>query len=164
MNDFEFSLAFTLKEEGALDEEGKITPSAGYTNDPNDAGGETKFGISKRAYPNIDIKSLTYDKVKEIYKKDYWDKAGCDSIPFPYNVCVFDCAVNQGVGRASQFLIKAKDWNQFITLRAEHYLNLNNKSEELYERGWINRLLRLQKYIYTKQICELKAAIQNRVS
>ena len=27
----------------------------GYVNDPKDPGGETKYGVSKRAYPNEDI-------------------------------------------------------------------------------------------------------------
>ena len=37
-----------------------------YSNDPNDPGGETKWGISKRAYPNLDIKNLTRDGAKTI--------------------------------------------------------------------------------------------------
>ena len=28
----------------------------GYVNDPKDPGGETKYGISKRAHPDVDIK------------------------------------------------------------------------------------------------------------
>ena len=46
----------------------------GYVNDKDDPGGETMMGISKRAYPNLDIKGLTEDDVKEIYHKDYWLK------------------------------------------------------------------------------------------
>ena len=49
-----------------LDNEG------GYVNDPNDAGGETNFGISKRAYPNVDIKNLTVEDAKRIYFSDFW--------------------------------------------------------------------------------------------
>jgi lysozyme family protein len=45
----------------------------GYVNDPRDAGGETKYGITKRYYPSLDIKNLTKAKAKEIYKRDYWD-------------------------------------------------------------------------------------------
>ena len=44
----------------------------GYVNDPLDPGGETKFGISKRSYPNLDIKNLSRNKAIEIYYKDYW--------------------------------------------------------------------------------------------
>ena len=42
----------------------------GYVNDPKDLGGETKYGITKRFYPDIDIKNLTIEEAKEIYKKD----------------------------------------------------------------------------------------------
>lgn len=44
-----------------------------YNNDKNDLGGETKYGISKRVYPNEDIPNLTPEKALAIYKKDYWD-------------------------------------------------------------------------------------------
>jgi lysozyme family protein len=52
----------------------------GYVNDPDDSGGETNGGISKRTYPNLDIKNLTKEKIFEIYKKDYWDKYGLDNL------------------------------------------------------------------------------------
>lgn len=45
---------------------------AGYSNSPNDPGGETNFGISKRSYPDLDIKSLTKEKAKSIYLRDFW--------------------------------------------------------------------------------------------
>ena len=51
-----------------LDHEG------GYVNDPTDPGGETNYGISKRAYPKIDIKALTKHEAVKIYYKDYWVK------------------------------------------------------------------------------------------
>ena len=44
-----------------------------YTNDPNDSGGETKYGISKKAFPNLDIKNLTEEQAISIYKKMYFD-------------------------------------------------------------------------------------------
>jgi len=62
MADFNQAIEKTLVNEG------------GYINDPLDAGGKTKFGISKRSYPDVDIKNLTVDGAKSIYKKDYWDK------------------------------------------------------------------------------------------
>src|SRR5215475_4829486 len=45
-----------------------------YTNDPLDPGGETKYGISKRAYPGVDIYNLTEAGALEIYERDYWIK------------------------------------------------------------------------------------------
>lgn len=72
----------------------------GYVNDPNDAGGETKYGISKRAYPNVDIKSLTLEDVKKIYHRDYWERCKCQFLPDALSIAVFDFAVNSGVKRA----------------------------------------------------------------
>lgn len=45
----------------------------GYVNDPNDPGGETKFGISKRSYPHLDIKNLTEDDAKKIFIEDFFN-------------------------------------------------------------------------------------------
>jgi lysozyme family protein len=55
-----------------------IGHEGGYVNHPGDPGGETKFGISKRAYPALDIKALTLGQAKAIYRRDYWIPAGCD--------------------------------------------------------------------------------------
>ncbi len=46
----------------------------GYVNDPNDSGGETNFGITKRSYPDVDIKNLTSADAKMIYLRDFWNK------------------------------------------------------------------------------------------
>ena len=52
----------------------------GYVNDPDDLGGETNFGISKRAYPDRDIKRLTRDEVEDIYYYDFWRRYRLDEI------------------------------------------------------------------------------------
>ena len=41
-------------------------------NDPDDPGGETKYGISKRTYPKLDIKNLTEQQAKDIYYTDWY--------------------------------------------------------------------------------------------
>jgi lysozyme family protein len=90
-----------------------------FSDDPDDTGnwtggkagaGEmkgTKYGISAAAYPTLDIKNLTQEEARLIYRRDYWDKAHCDALPAPVAFCVFDCAVNQGVGRAIRCLQRA---------------------------------------------------------
>lgn len=78
----------------------------GYVFDSNDPGGETKFGISKRSYPNCDVKNLTEEKAKNIYKFDYWDSVKADSLKPAIRLLVFDCAVNQGVGTATKLMQK----------------------------------------------------------
>jgi lysozyme family protein len=79
----------------------------GYVNDPADPGGETKYGISHRAYPDIDIKALTLDQAKDIYRRDYWQAASCDSMPERIGHLVFDCAVHHGVKTAIKLLQRA---------------------------------------------------------
>lgn len=51
-----------------------LIQEGGYVNDPDDPGGETNFGISKRSYPQLDIKNLTPDKAISIYYQDFWLK------------------------------------------------------------------------------------------
>lgn len=84
-----------------------IGHEGGYVNDPKDPGGETKYGISKRAYPNLDIASLTVDAAKEIYRRDYWDRAGADRYDPAIGFQVFDAAVNSGIVQAVKFLQRA---------------------------------------------------------
>lgn len=84
-----------------------INHEGGYVSDSRDPGGETKFGISKRAYPDLDIAALTVEQAKTIYKRDYWDRARCDELPPAVAFQVFDTAVNSGIGQAIRFLQRA---------------------------------------------------------
>ena len=79
----------------------------GYVNDPNDLGGETNFGIAKRFYPDVDIKNLTKDEAKDIYRRDYWDKNKVDEMPKQLRHIYFDMCVNQGKGTAVKVLQRA---------------------------------------------------------
>ena len=76
----------------------------GYVNDPTDLGGETKYGITKRFYPDVDIKNLTKEKAKEIYKRDYWDKNRVESLPQELWHIFFDMCVNMGRKTAVKIL------------------------------------------------------------
>ena len=78
-----------------------------YSFDPRDPGGETNFGISKRAYPALIIKALTQADAKVIYKRDYWNRAQCDKLPPMLAFAVFDAAVNSGIGQAIRWLQRA---------------------------------------------------------
>lgn len=88
MASFDIAIVKTLTHEGG----DKITEIAG------DAGGLTKFGISQRAYPHLDIRSLSIGDAKLIYKRDYWDRLNCDLIASQVIAeSIFDFAVNAGV-------------------------------------------------------------------
>lgn len=109
-----------------------------YSNDPKDPGGETKYGISKRAYPDLDIKALTKEKAKGIYFVDYWQAVGADKMPDGLNLLAFDTAVNCGVKRARVWSMD-KSLNTLFVERARHYALLDHL-DDVYARGWYNRL------------------------
>lgn len=146
---FNKAVAFVLHHEGS------------YVNDPADAGGETNFGISKRAYPNLDIKNLTKDDAIAIYKRDYWDKLPAN-LPTPVRCVLFDCAVNTGISRAIRLLQTAIKVNpdgkwgrisqsaleklsvnhvllRFATERIMFYSNITTFSR--FGKGWVSRTL-----------------------
>jgi lysozyme family protein len=80
----------------------------GYSNDPADPGGETMYGITKKQYPNEDIKNMTLERAKLIYKQDYWDRLRLGELD---NASIaeklFDICVNMGPGRATLIAQKA---------------------------------------------------------
>jgi lysozyme family protein len=132
MSNFDNAFTFVVGEEG------------GYVNNPADPGGETKYGISKRAHPTVDIANLTLEGAKAIYKTGYWDALSLDSEPYDHALCLFDCAVNQGVERAKSLaqMVRASPFVvNFQAERALHYASLPTFST--FGRGWMRRLLRV---------------------
>ena len=84
-----------------------IGHEGGYVNDPQDPGGETKFGISKRAYPNEAIEAITVERAKLIYRRDYWNALELDLLMPTLRYYLFDTAVNCGVEFAAESLQRA---------------------------------------------------------
>lgn len=91
----------------------------GYVNDPNDLGGETNFGISKKAYPDLDIKNLTRDEAKEIYRKDYWDRYKIELMPEALRYIYFDMVLNMGYGNAAKVMQRAANGKNPEELRIQ---------------------------------------------
>lgn len=119
----------------------------GYVNDPEDPGGETKYGIAKRYHPKEIIKNLTLDRAKEIYLQEYWLPAGCDKEVYPMDICLFDSQVNPqndpklpGGGNQEILNQKPENWQEYQILRMVRYMN-NSKPE--YVKGHIFRVLKL---------------------
>jgi len=116
----------------------------GYVDDSNDPGGCTKYGISQRAYPSLNIETLTPDEAKAIYKKDYWDKLGCDAIGDKFDICTFNAAVNCGQERAEMWLSEARSWEDILLLQIFYYTTLAKKEKyRPYLLGWLNRTVDL---------------------
>lgn len=86
----------------------------GYVNNPNDSGGETNMGISKAAYPNLDIKNLTSDQASQIYYRDWWCHFNYNQIT-DVNLAtkMLDTGVNLGAGRANKILQRCLNSNGF---------------------------------------------------
>ncbi|MCB5226215.1 peptidoglycan-binding protein [Alishewanella sp. 16-MA] len=96
MNNFAKALDVVLHHEG------------GYVNHPNDPGGETIYGISRRSHPDVWAKGRpSIDDAKRIYHRDYWLPIKADALPLPVALMVFDTAVNSGNRRAVMLLQRA---------------------------------------------------------
>ena len=99
---FERALAMVLKHEG------------GFVNHPNDPGGMTNNGITKKVYDAYmgkvttteELKNIPDHHVSEIYKKQYWDRVNGDKLASGLDISIFDWAVNSGCGRAVKALQK----------------------------------------------------------
>jgi lysozyme family protein len=85
------------------------THEGGLVDDPRDPGGLTKYGISQRAYPGEDIRNLTLERAKELYRRDYWSPIRGDQLPDALALCLFDMAVNSGPTQAVRTLQHAID-------------------------------------------------------
>lgn len=84
-----------------------LSHEGGYVNHPSDPGGETKWGIAKRSYPHLDIRNLTRDAAKDIYRRDFWQRVKADELHPSVAFQAFDAAVNHGIGNAVRWLQRA---------------------------------------------------------
>lgn len=87
--------------------EALIGHEGGYVDHPDDPGGETKFGLTKRSYPYLDIPNVTLQQAKDIYYNDFWHKAKCPLMPERLRFDVFDTAVNAGPSVAIKLVQRA---------------------------------------------------------
>jgi lysozyme family protein len=91
MADFKKAIEFVLKHEDP-ELSGEIT---------HDSGGSTKFGISQKAHPPLDVESLSLDDAERIYREEYWLKIRGDDIRDQQVAAkVLDMAVNMGFHQA----------------------------------------------------------------
>lgn len=138
----------------------------GYVFDPDDPGGETNFGISKRAFPEIDIKKLTIEDAKKIYLHDYWARMRLHDIKSDrLSLHIFDHGVNVGTGRAIYLVqhvagveidgkigpktieginnvVEQSAIDQYSALRIEYYnrIVLQKPSLQKFLKGWKSRV------------------------
>ena len=151
MGDFQRCIELVLAEEGGL---------ANHRRDP---GGLTKFGISQRSYPDLNIAALTRETATAIYRRDYWNPVHGDELPDGLDLLLLDSAINQGPATAIRLLQEALGVAvdgvlgpitlanarrtlpnvllEFCALRAWRYEI--NRNEDAFGKGWFRRLFRL---------------------
>lgn len=155
-----------------------IGHEGGFTDDKRDPGNwtggkvgvgtlkGTKYGIASNSYPSLDIKNITIDQAKAIYKRDYWDRVKADLLPDDLRLHVFDMAVNGGISRAVKLLQKSVGVSEDgslgpLTLSAVNKANpfklvLDYNANRIlfytslstfstYGKGWVNRVARNMK-------------------
>ncbi|MDH5528282.1 MAG: hypothetical protein OEY97_13380 [Nitrospirota bacterium] len=157
---FDNAVTFVLRLEG------------GYSDSPIDPGGETKFGISKRRYPHLNIRELTQEQATGIYRRDFWDRYRCGEIAYaPLAAHYFSACVNVGPTVAAKALQRAANamggcltvdgiagsrtmaaanaasdggllLNAFFHHLLEHYLGLGY---DAYLKGWARRVVAFPK-------------------
>jgi len=117
----------------------------GYVNDPKDPGGETKFGLSKRANPDLDIKNLTLGIAQDRYRTRYWNAHNLDSLEYGKALLVFDVAVNGGNHERWFGMYGGYPLEQFVeAFQAERALYLASlPTWQTYGRGWSRRLIKI---------------------
>ena len=96
-----------------------IHNEGGYNNDALDMGGETKYGITKRFYPHLNIEYLTLEKAKQIYYEDYWLPAKVDKLPYSLRYAYFDCVINTGQKRSVKILQEAINSQSVVQLKVD---------------------------------------------
>lgn len=157
---FELGLAFVFEVEGI------------ESDDPDDRGGLTRFGIAQNYNPDVDVARLTRDQAELRYLTNYFYPASCEDFSRPLAIAVFDASVNHGpvtakkllqsalrvsvdglVGPATIAAIEASNQPQllidFLSHRAlsYHEIAAASPSQTKFIRGWMRRLFKLQQYL-----------------
>ncbi len=141
----------------------------GYSNHPHDKGGQTRYGISSRSYPHLDIQNLTKQQAIEIYYTDWWQRYNYQLLPTAIAEKLFDTAINMGsykahlyaqralracgfvlkedgiLGNNTRQALKQVNANTFLAAYkaecANHYRRLTeyNASQQVFLKGWLRR-------------------------
>jgi lysozyme family protein len=110
-----------------------------------DTGGWTKWGISEKSNPGINIAGLTKEQAKEIYKQKYLAPLkGFNNLSPEAQFQALDASINQGEGYANKFISESGGNASIIaSLRKQRYNELVRRDPityAQYARGWNNRV------------------------
>lgn len=149
-----------------------LAREGGYIHHPNDPGGETNYGISKRSYPNLDIKALTREQAIEIYERDYWRAIHGDQLPEPLALALMDYAVHSGPrvawrmlaslcglrrdAAASEVIAKVLEAPSASVIATELVVEralflvrraLVTPGQDVFAKGWVSRMVDLKRAV-----------------
>jgi len=152
-----------------------LKAEGGFNDIENDKGGATKYGISHRSYPALDISSLTIEDAAEIYRVDYYDAYRLDELPAAVGLFALDGFINHrpkpaaiilqsAVGAKPDGIIGNKTIKTSHAHTEQHTLEkmaaaryrlyfdivTSDSSQVQFLDGWINRITRLQAFIYSE--------------
>lgn len=133
------------------------------SDDPNDPGGLTRFGIALREHPELTrerLLAMTRGDAVAFYRANYWDNHRCGEMPWRWALGVFDGEVNQGgvvkfaqealhvsadgvvgVGTLAAMQLEGADecFRAFLAARLVAYSR--DRDADLYESGWFARVV-----------------------
>lgn len=138
----------------------------GYVNNPKDNGGETKFGISKRGNPSVNIKTLTYKEAESIGFNNYWNAGSVKPSSLAQTKpksagMLFDMNYINGPGGAASIYRAAgvtdsmsdeETLERLYQARRQHFIKLasTKKDQATFKNGWLRRAD--ESYQYFKQV------------
>ena len=106
-----------------------IQVEGGYSNNPNDLGGETCWGITvaeARKYGYLGpMQDLPKETARSIYRQRYWYETKFDHVAVHYPevaVELFDTGVNMGTSKAAEFLQMALN---ALNNQEKHYADVD---------------------------------------
>jgi lysozyme family protein len=115
-----------------------LIAEGGESDNPNDVGGLTKFGISQHSYPNVDIVNLTFDEACLIYQRDFWNKENLDSINYQAIANqIFLLAINVGIEQSIKLAQKALNSSMQFSITVDGVLGpvtMNAINNSFYEK------------------------------
>ena len=135
-----------------------IRHEGGYVDHPADPGGATNLGVTigtlsawlGRRATKAEVKALTVETVKPIYRKNYWNTIGGDGLPIGLDYCLFDVSVNSGPGKARQFraetagkFAKVTDEIKAVCARRRAFFQ-SLKTFKTFGKGWMRRVAEVE--------------------
>jgi len=130
---FDDAMRFVFSQEG------------GYKDTDGNTGAPVNMGINQKFHPNVDVKNLTPDQARDIYKQEYWNAIGGDKLNPTAAKIAMDAAVNQGVDYAKRLIAETGgDPDKMLAHRMGRYAEIvagdktGQQAQNL--KGWVNRL------------------------